>query len=156
MAYYQGSPYRQPGYGLMYYRGSALRQKGRGLGSFFGNLMKTFIPFAKNTLFPAAKKYILPHATEMARNVAKDVLTEGKSIRSSLRDNGLQALKGVGSAIVNQSGSGYQRKYTRKRKRSAKQKSNRVAKKRKVTKSSKKRPTPRRRRRPKSRRDIFG
>ena len=117
LLFYRGSQFRQPGYGLVYYRGYGYRQKGRGLGSFFGNLMRNLIPFAKNTLLPAAQKYVVPYAKEMAKNVGKDILAQKMSFRDSLRHHGVDALKGVGSTILNQSGSGYQGIYTRKRKR---------------------------------------
>lgn len=158
LMYYSGSNLLQPGRGLGYYRGYRYRQKGRGLGSFFGHLFRRFLPFARNTLLPAAKKYVLPHATTMAKNVAKDVFSQNQAIGESLREHGIAALKGVGSSVLNQSGSGLQSMCTRKRKRSSYFKVPKVSKRRKVSKvSNKKRRKPQsRRKRKRQRRDIFG
>ena len=150
LMFYRGAQFRQPGYGLVYYRGYGYRQKGRGLGSFFGNLIKNLIPFAKNTLLPAAQKYVFPHAKEMVKNVGKDILTQNMSFRDSLRQHGIDALKGAGSTILNQSGSGYQGIYTRKRKRLMKRDLPGINKRRKSAKPVRK-PV-----RKISRRDIFG
>jgi len=157
LMYYSGSSLRQPGYGLAYYRGYGFRQKGRGLGSFFGHLLRRFMPFARNTLLPAAQKYVLPHAKEMAKNVMQDMISQNQPIRQSLREHGLSALKGVGSSMIAQSGSGLQVMCTQKRKRSGHFKLPKVTKRRKVTKAAnKKRRKPAiRRRRKRQRRDIF-
>ena len=146
---------RQRGYGLQYYRGHGYRQKGRGLGSFFGNVVKHLVPFAKNTILPAAKKYILPHAKEMLMNVASDVLAQKQSIGESFRQHGLDALKAAGTSFVNQSGSGYHRINTRKRKRSDNDflpKNNKI---RKISASKKSKFRKPQTFRSRSRRDIF-
>jgi len=123
--------------GLLFYRGGPYRQKGYGLGSFFGRLFSKVVPFARDVLFPAAKKYVLPQAMEMAKNVAKDVLTQKQSFRQSLRDHGAAALKSVGEKIGDQSGSGRRRVKVVKRKRSA---TNAQKRTHSVSKSSKHKP----------------
>lgn len=155
LQFYRGSPYRQHGYGLMYYRGSPYRQKGHGLGSFFGNLMSRFIPFARKTLLPAAQKYVLPHATAMVKNVASDILSQNQNLGESLRQHGLAALKGVGKNIIDQSGSGLPRSNTRKRKRVQAVKKRRV-KKSNSTKGKRKPRQKGKKQRIRKRTDIFG
>lgn len=158
MMYYSGSSLRQRGYGLaMYSRYARFGQKGRGLGSWFGNVIKRVIPFAKNTILPAAKKYILPHAKEMAKNVAADVLTSDQPFRESLRQHGLAALKGVGTSILQQSGSGLEGMCMKRRKCSGYFKAPKTSKRRKVTKTlNRKRRKPQsRRKRKRQRRSIF-
>ena len=64
---------------------------------------------------PAAKEYVLPHAKEMAKNVALDAL-DGQNIKDSLKTHGKTALKKSGRQLVeSQLGSGHVRRKRRKR-----------------------------------------
>lgn len=91
--------------GLLMYRPNLRRQHGNGLGSFFGRIFQMLVPFAKNTL--------LPHATNAVKNVVTD-FAEGKDVKQSLKRNAIGVLKGVGSDVLNQSGSGKSRGKKRK------------------------------------------
>jgi len=102
--------------GLVYYKSSYRRQRGAGLGSILGSIARRLIPIAQNILWPAAKKYVLPHAATAAKQVASDVLS-GRNVKESIKDHGKQALKGIGEQIVNQSGSGRKRRRIKVRKR---------------------------------------
>lgn len=104
--------------GLAFYKSSYKRQRGAGLGSVLGAIARTLIPIARNILWPAAKKYVLPHATEAARQVAGDVLS-GRNVKESLKEHGKGALKGIGKQIISQSGKGRGRRSTKSRKRKA-------------------------------------
>ena len=139
--------------GLQFYRSHVYRQKGRGIGSFFGSLFSRLLPFAKNVLLPAAKTHIMPHAAQMARNVATDVFVNNQPLRGSLKSRGMDALKNVGSSFINQSGSGIRRTKSRKRKRAASTVKTRTKKGRFVKKTHTKKPKKKSRRK---RKDIFG
>lgn len=102
--------------GLVYYKSSYKRQRGAGLGSILGSIARRLIPIARNILWPAAKKYVLPHATAAAKQVAGDVLS-GRNVKESIKDHGKQALKGIGEQIISQSGSGRHRRRIKPRKR---------------------------------------
>lgn len=102
--------------GLVFYKSSYKRQRGAGLGSILGSLARHLIPLAKNILWPATKKYVLPHAASAAKQVASDVLS-GRNVKESIKDHGKQALKGIGEQIINQSGSGRKRRRIKSRKR---------------------------------------
>lgn len=116
--------------GLAFYKSSYKRQRGAGLGGILGSIARKLIPIAKNILWPAAKKYVLPHAAEAARHLAGDVLT-GKNVKESIKVRGGQALKGIGEEIFTQSGSGRKRRI-KSRKRKAATKSKRKSKKAKI------------------------
>lgn len=106
--------------GLMFYKSNYKRQRGSGLGGILGTLARKLIPIAKNILWPAAKKYVLPHAASAARHVAGDVFS-GRNIKESVKEHGSHALKGIGEGILTQSGSGRKRgTKSRKRKAAAK------------------------------------
>lgn len=124
--------------GLLFYRGGPYRQKGHGIGGFFGSLLSKLIPFAKNIMLPAAKKYVLPHMVDMAKNVAGDVIEQRSSLKDAFKQHGINALKETGRQITGQSGSGLpgRRKCT-KRKLSSRG----VSKNRKKPKLAKKRAT---------------
>lgn len=102
--------------GLVYYKSSYKRQRGGGLGSILGTIARRLIPIARNILWPAAKKYVLPHAATAAKQVASDVLS-GRNVKESIKDHGKQALKGIGEQIINQSGSGRKRRRIKLKKR---------------------------------------
>jgi hypothetical protein len=109
--------------GSSYYQASYLgRQRGRGL---FGFLGKRFLPWVG--------KYIWPHAKKAIANTAVQVLDQNRPWREALKDNGMQALKGAGNDILNQSGSGIRRG----RKRKAYKKKISKIKKRKISKKPK-------------------
>lgn len=158
LMYYSGSPYRQAGFGLRFYRRNAYSQKGRGVGSFFAKLMKTLIPFARDTLLPAAKKHLFPHATQMAKNVTRDVLSQNMSLRESLKQHGMTALKGVGDSVGGQSGSGLRSLKTRKRSAKKAKSSRKPIKRLKVKKkkSKSRKSIKNNKTRRLTRRDIFG
>jgi len=93
--------------GLVYYKTKGFRQKGYGIGGFFGSLAKKFLPFAT--------KYLLPHAKTAMSNIVSDVMDGKRTIRETLKDNSLAALKNVGRDLLSQSGSGVRRKRVKKK-----------------------------------------
>ncbi|CAL8140266.1 unnamed protein product [Orchesella dallaii] len=97
---------------LQFYKSSYRRQRGNGLGGIFGSIAKRLIPFAKNILWPAAKKYVLPHAQEAVKNIAGDIIS-GRNVKESIKERGSSAIKGIGDQIMTQSGSGRSRKRKR-------------------------------------------
>lgn len=101
--------------GLSFYKSSYRRQRGAGLGSVLGAIARRLIPIAKNILWPAAKKYVLPHAAHAAKQIAGDVLT-GRNVKESLKEHGKGALKEIGKEITSQSGSGRSKRSTKSRK----------------------------------------
>jgi len=103
---------------LAFYKSSYKRQRGAGLGSVLGAIARTLIPIARNILWPATKKYVLPHATEAAKHFAGDVLS-GRNIKESLKEHGKEALKGIGTQITSQSGKGRGKRSNKSRKRKA-------------------------------------
>lgn len=106
--------------GLVFYKSSYKRQRGSGLGGVLGAIARRLIPIARNILWPAAKKYVLPHASLAAKQLAGDVLS-GRNVKESIKHRGQDALKGIGDAITTQSGSGRKRKRkSKKRKITAK------------------------------------
>ena len=120
--------------GRMYF-GGVRRMRGAGIGGIFGSIARSLIPFAR--------KYLVPHALDMAKNVVNDV-SEGKKIGDSLKKNATRALNNAGkSYFTNQSGSGVSRRRTStKRSKVAKRKqtrkkrpAKRVQKKRNRTKA---------------------
>lgn len=96
--------------GLLMYRPNLHRQHGHGLGSFFGRIFQMLVPFAKNTL--------LPHAANAVKNVVTD-FAEGKDVKQSLKRNAFGVFKGVGTDVLNQSGSGKPRGKKRKTSRNS-------------------------------------
>ena len=115
--------------GLSFYKSSYRRQRGAGLGGILGTIARRLIPIAKNILWPAAKKYVLPHATEAAKNLATDVLS-GRNVKESIKERASTALKKVGDQIINQSGSGRRRRSVKAKKRKSVAKSSTKSKKR--------------------------
>jgi len=103
---------------LNFYKSSYRRQRGAGLGSVLGAIARTLIPLAKNILWPAAKKYVIPHAKEAAKHFAGDVLT-GRNVKESFKEHSKGALKGIGTQITSQSGTGRRKRSTKSRKRKA-------------------------------------
>lgn len=97
---------------LLYYKTNYRRQRGGGLGSILGAIAKKLIPFSKQVLWPAAKKFILPHARTAALGLAEDVM-DGKNFRDSFKEQGKQAIKASVQQFKNQSGSGRHRKRKR-------------------------------------------
>jgi len=112
----------QFGAGLAYYRPSILRQRGSGLGGIFGSVFRRLIPFARDILLPAAKKYVLPHAEEAIGNIAGDLINGRSNIKDSLKANGITALKKIGKSVLDQSGSGRPKKRKRSTNKSCKTK----------------------------------
>lgn len=102
--------------GLSFYKSSYKRQRGAGLGAVLGSIARKLIPIAKNILWPAAKKYVLPHASIAAKQLASDVFS-GRNVKESLKHRGSDALKGIGDSILTQSGSGRKRKRSISKKR---------------------------------------
>lgn len=117
--------------GLTYYKSSYRRQRGAGLGGILGTIARRLIPIAKNILWPAAKKYVLPHATDAARQVAGDIIS-GRNVKESVKEHGIHALKGIGGRIISQSGSGRRRRSIKPKKRKSTS-SPKKSKKRKVS-----------------------
>ena len=116
------SPQYGRGDNLLYYKSNYRRQRGGGLGSILGAIARKLIPFSKQVLWPAAKKYILPHAQTAAIDFAGDVM-EGRNIRESFKEHGKKAIKASVEQFKDQSGSGSQRK--RKRSQTLKKKKKR-------------------------------
>lgn len=112
---------------LLYYTSSYKRQRGAGLGSILGSLAKRLMPFAKQILWPAAKKYVLPHAKSAALALTDDIL-EGKNVGQSLKQRGVEAIKGATQQLRDQSGTGKRKKRTRAKpyKRKTKKKLNKT------------------------------
>ena len=102
---------------MLYYKSNYRRQRGGGLGSILGAIARKLIPFSKQILWPAAKKYILPHAQTAAIDFAGDV------IRESFKGHGKKAIKASVEQFKDQSGSASQRK--RKRSQTLKKKKKR-------------------------------
>ena len=90
---------------LLYYKSNYNRQRGAGLGSILGSIAKHLIPFAKNILWPTAKKYVLPHAKTAALGFTDDLL-EGRNFGQSLKERGTEVIKGATQQLRDQSGSG--------------------------------------------------
>lgn len=97
---------------LQFYKSSYRRQRGAGLGAIFGSIARRLLPFAQNILWPAAKKYVLPHAQMAAKNIAGDIMS-GRNVKESIKERGSTALKSIGEQIKTQSGSGRSRKRKR-------------------------------------------
>lgn len=104
--------------GLVFYKSSYKRQRGAGLGAVFGAIARKLIPIARNILWPAAKKYVIPHASLAAKQLAGDVLS-GRNVKESIKHRGQDALKGIGDSIATQSGSGRKRKRKSKKRKTA-------------------------------------
>jgi len=84
------------------YQSNLGRQRGHGIGGIFQNLSR----FLK----PLLEKYVLPHAARAVRNAAVDIVDNNRSWKEVVKEQGVQALKGVGKDILDQSGSGRGRK----------------------------------------------
>ena len=115
--------------GPLMYRPTALRQHGHGFGSFLSSFFRT--------LLPVAKKYVLPHVVEGARNVASDIMN-GKSFKESMKENATGVLKGVAGQVFSQRGNGSRR--GQKRKRGMSNQLGEGFKRRKVRKTKSKKP----------------
>jgi hypothetical protein len=89
--------------GSTFFRANLGRQRGSGIGGIFGAIARRLIPFAT--------KYILPHAKTLLGNFASDVFDKNRNWKESLKENGINALKGVGRDVLTQSGSGFRRNY---------------------------------------------
>src|SRR5262245_30467681 len=90
-------PTVQEGSGLHAYEPTFRRQRGFGIGSIFRTIGRW--------LFPFAKKHILPNAVDMVKKVADDVMKKG-SLKESLKERGIEALKKTAASVIGQSGSG--------------------------------------------------
>lgn len=151
---------------LLFYRPNIKRQHGYGIGSFLGSLFQKLIPFARQHVIP----YVLPHAKSAIKNVVTDAIA-GESIKSSLKKNTMQALKGSVKDALNQSGGVRTRRRRRtkhkgmnKRKKISKRKKrggNKVGggrggrKNKKSKRVTKKLKTRRKRKRPLTKRDLL-
>ena len=83
-------------------------RRGGGLFTFLGGLAKKAAPF----LF----RNVAPEVVRMGRGVLEDVI-QGKKIRSSLKNRGIEAIKGVGRRVT---GGGVRRRgVIRKKKKQA-------------------------------------
>ena len=60
-------------------------------GGIFSSVFKTVLPFIMKTAKPIATKF--------GKNVLKDVITDGKSIKQSLKSRSVDALKDVGRNV---------------------------------------------------------
>jgi hypothetical protein len=88
--------------GTLFFKSSFGRQHGSGIGGIFGAIGRRLLPFLKNVIWPHAKRAL--------RNVAVDVVDNDRPWQDSLKSNGMEALKGIGSSVLSQSGSGIRRK----------------------------------------------
>jgi hypothetical protein len=143
--FYRSTFGRQLGHGGLYYKSSFGRQHGHGIGGIFVAIGRRLMPFIKNIIWPSAKKAL--------SKVAVDVLDNNRPWKEAVKEGGLEALKDIGSNIMNQSGSGIRRR-RRKRRRSAigtkskkakyciikKKKKSKVKPKKKTTRKVKKKP----------------
>ena len=90
--------------GSVFFKAYGSRQRGHGIGGIFGAIGRRLLPFIG--------KYILPHAKTALERVATDVIHNKRNWKESVKEHGVNALKGVGSSIFTQSGSGVRRKRT--------------------------------------------
>lgn len=81
----------QIGQGIPVFHGG--RQRGGGLGSVLGFISKYALPLIK--------KYIIPHIKNAAISSVHDVVGDGLSIKSSLKNRGKQFIKNVGISAAN-------------------------------------------------------
>jgi hypothetical protein len=90
----------QSGRGFEYpaFQANLRRQKGSGIGGIFQKLGRYLIPFLRNV--------VLPHAKKAVRNVVVDLVDHEKAWKDSVKEQGINALKGIGSQILSQSGGG--------------------------------------------------
>ena len=65
-------------------------------------------------MWPATKKYVLPHAKTAALGMTEDFI-EGKNLRDSFRNRGADAIKSATQQLRDQSGSGHQKRNKQKR-----------------------------------------
>ena len=93
---------------FLFYRANLRRQKGYGLGGLFGTLARYVIPFAKNILWPHAKRAL--------RDIAVDVVDDRVPFKQAIKSRSIGALKSVGRDIMNQTGRGRGRVRKRKKK----------------------------------------
>ena len=73
---------KQPIEHLPYFAGTV--QRGRGLGGILSGLARTFIPIAKRTLGPLAKKtgkYLAGEAIKFGSDLVKDIVTKKKPVK---------------------------------------------------------------------------
>ena len=84
----------QAGGGLPYFAG-ARYQRGHGLGSVFGKLFRTVV---MPTVGKVIKKEIPQRLVSLGSDVLGDV-SRGRSLKQSLKNRGLQQLKGVAQDI---------------------------------------------------------
>jgi hypothetical protein len=101
----------QIGEGIPVFHG--VRQRGGGLGSVLGGIARYALPLLM--------KYVFPHARDAAIRTVSDVTTNGASLKSSLKKNGIGFIKNVGvsilkNTIASQSGQGIKRKIKGKKK----------------------------------------
>ena len=96
--------------GRVYFAG-ARRQRGSGLGGVFGAIGRHLIPFLK--------QFILPHAASAIGSIASDFANKKQPFKASFKAHGKEALKRAGQDILNQTGSGKQRKKTSKKRKPA-------------------------------------
>ncbi len=90
---------KQTGHGGMIgYQGTPY-QRGNGLGSFLGRLFRSILPVAKS-MGKSALKTVGKEALNMGANVLGDV-TQGKQIKNSLKEHGLQATKNLTNKAIN-------------------------------------------------------
>jgi hypothetical protein len=90
--------------GRIFFRANIGRQRGSGIGGIFGAIARR--------LLPLAQKYVLPHAKDFFANIVGDI---GKrNLKESFKEHSVNALKGIKSQVLNQSGSGVRRKNTSK------------------------------------------
>lgn len=86
-------------------------RRGGGIFNFLSGLAKKAVPFLMRN--------VAPEVVSMGKNVLSDAL-EGRRIRETLKERGIEALKGVGKRIVR--GGGKRRKSKRKKNRVLKRK----------------------------------
>jgi hypothetical protein len=115
--------------GSVFFKAFPGRQRGHGIGGIFGAIGRRLLPFLG--------KYVLPHAKEAIKNVALDVLNSGRPIKESIKERGINALKGIGNDIFAQSGSGISRKRKHKLSLKAKPKKRKISLKKRKKKRRK-------------------
>lgn len=138
----------QIGNGIPVFHG--VRQRGGGIGSVLGGIAKYALPLLM--------KWVMPHAKKAALSTVADVAKGGKSLKSSLKRNGLALLKDVGTDVLNSvrnkqigKGLGSRQKKNRIKKKAA----SKPKPKSKASKTSKRKATAKKNSAKRTRLDIF-
>lgn len=106
--------------GSLYFKAYGSRQRGHGFGGIFGAIGRRLLPFLG--------KHVLPHARTAIGQIASDLIDNKRNWKDSIKQHGLDALKGVGKSIFTQSGSGVRRRRTAQKGKGFKKRRNLIKK----------------------------